>query len=74
MLSFFGTGLRNATVVSARVKGVAAEVLYSGAQSEFDGLDQVNVLVPASLTGSGEVDVELVFDGKAANTVRVVLG
>ncbi len=73
VLSFFGTGIRNAAKVSATVKGVAAGVLYSGAQGEFDALDQVNVLLPTGLTGSGEVDVELTFAGRAANVVRVVL-
>jgi len=73
VLSLFGTGIRNSTRVSAKVKGVAADVLYSGAQGEFDGLDQVNVLLPAGLAGSGEVDVELTVAGKASNVVRVVL-
>jgi uncharacterized protein (TIGR03437 family) len=35
------------------------------------GLDQVNVAVPRTLIGRGEVDIVLAVDGKAANTVRV---
>jgi uncharacterized protein (TIGR03437 family) len=34
-------------------------------------MDQVNLLVPTSLAGRGEVDVVLTVDGVAANTVRV---
>jgi len=37
------------------------------------GLDQVNVLIPRSLIGRGEVDVVLTVDGKPANTVRVAI-
>jgi uncharacterized protein (TIGR03437 family) len=37
------------------------------------GLDQVNVLLPQGLAGSGEVDVEVIVAGKAANVVRVML-
>jgi uncharacterized protein (TIGR03437 family) len=35
------------------------------------GLDQVNVRVPKSLTGRGEVDIELTVAGRKANTSRV---
>ena len=35
------------------------------------GLDQVNLRVPRSLIGRGEVDVVLTVDGKIANTLRV---
>jgi uncharacterized protein (TIGR03437 family) len=44
-----------------------------GAQGSLVGLDQINVLIPRSLIGRGEVDVMLTVDGKAANTVRVAI-
>ena len=72
VLSLFGTGMRG-TKVSATVKGLAADVLYAGAQMEFAGLDQVNVQLPAGVSGAGEVDVELTVDGKKANVVRVAI-
>ena len=71
-LSLFGTGMRG-TKVSVTVKGLAADVLYAGAQMEFAGLDQVNIQLPAGVSGSGEVDVELTVDGNKANTVRVAI-
>jgi uncharacterized protein (TIGR03437 family) len=46
-------------------------VSYAGPQPEYPGLDQVNVLLPRSLRGRGEVNVALTVDGKAANTLRV---
>jgi uncharacterized protein (TIGR03437 family) len=55
------------------VNGLTAEVLYAGAQGEFAGLDQVNIQLPAGLSGSGEVDVQLTVDGKNANVVRVAI-
>ena len=76
VLSLFGTGIRGQagfTKVSAKVKGLTADVLYADAQREFVGLDQVNIQLPSGLAGSGEVDVELTVAGKAANVVRVAL-
>ena len=73
-LLLFGTGLRGRsglTASSALMGGVNAQVLYVGAQGDLVGLDQVNVTVPRTLMGRGEVDLVLTVDGKAANTVRV---
>ena len=46
-------------------------MLYAGAQGGFVGLDQVNVSLPASLGGKGEVEVILIVEGQAANVVKV---
>ena len=56
---------------SAAGRGLAAPVLYAGAQGELAGLDQVNVALPRALAGRGEVELGLTVDGKAANAVRV---
>jgi uncharacterized protein (TIGR03437 family) len=74
ILELFGTGIRGRsalTAVTATIGGQAAEVQYAGPQGGFAGLDQVNVRVPRSLAGRGDVDVVLVVDGKTANTVTV---
>ncbi len=74
VLSLFGTGARaDLTKVSAKVNGLNADVLFSGSQGEFVGLDQLNIQLPQGLTGSGEVDVEFVVSGKTANFVRVAI-
>jgi uncharacterized protein (TIGR03437 family) len=73
-LLFFGTGIRrHATTATPAIKlgGVDAEVLFAGAQGSFAGLDQVNVQLPRSLAGRGEVDVLLTVDGRQANAVKV---
>ncbi len=72
VLCLYGTGIRGySTAVTATVGGLDAKVLYAGAQNQYIGLDQVNVLIPYALAGRGEVDLALAADGKAANTVRV---
>lgn len=69
-----GTGIRGRsalTAVTATIGGTAARVDFAGPQGSFVGLDQINVLIPRSLIGRGEVDVVLTVDGKTANTVKV---
>jgi uncharacterized protein (TIGR03437 family) len=73
-LVLFGTGMRFASGlggVSATIGGTGAEVTFIGSQGTFVGLDQVNVRLPRSLAGRGQVDVRLTVDGLAANTVNV---
>jgi uncharacterized protein (TIGR03437 family) len=72
----YGTGVRlrsSLTAVTAQIGGVNAEVTFAGAQGNFTGLDQVNLRLPRSLAGRGEVEIALTADGKAANTVRVAV-
>jgi uncharacterized protein (TIGR03437 family) len=72
-LVLFGTGLRNrssATAVTAQIGGAAAQVTFAGPQGIQIGLDQVNVLLPRTLAGRGDVAVALTVDGKTTNTVR----
>jgi uncharacterized protein (TIGR03437 family) len=69
----FGTGIRHRSslaAVTAQIGGVPAQVQSAGAQGGA-GVDQINVLLPRSLAGRGEVDIVLTVDGKPANTVRV---
>ncbi|MBL8207217.1 MAG: VCBS repeat-containing protein [Blastocatellia bacterium] len=76
-LVLFGTGFRRVSApsaVSAKIEGVEVAVSYAGAQGEFVGLDQLNLLVPRSLIGYGELDIILTVDGKTANTVKINIG
>jgi len=73
-LILFGTGIRHRSgleAVKSRIGEAGAPVTFAGAQSSFIGLDQVNLLLPRSLIGRGEVNVALVADGQPANTVIV---
>jgi uncharacterized protein (TIGR03437 family) len=71
-LILYGTGwrVRNASA-TAQIGGVAASVEYFGTQGAFVGLDQVNVLLPRSLIGRGEVEVRLNLQGQAANPLKI---
>ena len=48
----------------------AARFEYAGPAPGV-GLDQVNIQIPRTLIGSGEVNLVLTVDGKAANTIKV---
>ena len=53
--------------------GANAQVLYAGPQGAFVGEDQVNVLIPRSLAGSGSVPVVLTAYGESSNAVNVTI-
>jgi len=72
----FGTGFRNRSSqsnVTATIGGANATVSYSGAQPNFLGLDQANILIPSSRAGTGNADIILTVDGKPANPVTINL-
>ena len=68
-----GTGIRgrsSLSAVTATIGGTSARVDYAGLQGIYVGMDQINILIPRSVIGRGEVDVVLTVDGKSANTIR----
>ena len=76
VLTLYGTGIRHRTdlaAVKVIIGGVAAVVDYADKQGQYVGLDQINVRVPKSLAGRGEVNVEVNVDGKTANPVKILL-
>lgn len=73
-LVFYGTGFRSRNDFSSAtvtIGGVNAPIAYIGAQGDFMGLDQLNVRLPSSLAGRGQVGVQLSFEGKKANVVSI---
>lgn len=73
-LVVFGTGFRYRSSLSASVAsigGTSSQVLFAGEQGGFVGVDQINLLLPKSLAGRGEVNLALTIDGQAANTVKL---
>lgn len=72
----FGSGIRGRSALSAvrAVIGNASATLnFAGPQTETPGLDQVNILLPRALAGSGDVELLLTVDGKVANPVRLTI-
>ena len=73
-LILYGTGIRGVvgtSGVSVMLGSQSGTVTFAGAQASFPGLDQLNVLVPNSLAGSGTVPVSVMVNGVAANSVSV---
>jgi uncharacterized protein (TIGR03437 family) len=72
-LLLFGTGIRGCRQLSsvrATIAGIPAVVEYAGPQSDFAGLDQVNIRIPRDLP-NGEAEVVLTVEGQRANIVTV---
>ena len=73
-LILFGTGIRGAGGnVSVTIGGINAPVGYAGPQGVTQGLDQVNVLIPAQLAGSGTVKIALTAASITANAVDIAI-
>jgi uncharacterized protein (TIGR03437 family) len=75
-LLLYGSGVRGRsalTAVSVQAGGTDAPVSYAGPQNDFAGLDQINVELPRSLKGRGEVTVNLTVDNRTANAVTVTI-
>lgn len=73
-LILYGTGIRSRSSLSAvtfTLGGENVPVLYTGPQGDFVGLDQINLQLPRSLAGRGEVDGVLTVDGVVANKIRL---
>ena len=71
-LVLYGTGIRNRASLADVAIMIGSQTLpaaYAGAAPNYAGEDQVNVLMPASLTGSGTVNVSVSVAGKVSNVV-----
>lgn len=76
VLVLFATGLRfrNSTIpvkVAAGIELLNAQ--YAGPQGQFVGLDQINVTLPRTLAGIGEVSLGFFVNQSHANSVTVWL-
>ena len=61
-LILFGTGFDAPTFgVGAQIGNQDLTASYAGPQTQFPGLDQINILLPKSLAGSGHTFVQLNF-------------
>jgi uncharacterized protein (TIGR03437 family) len=72
-LSLYGTGIRGAAPGSVQVfmNGISVPVLYAGAQPTEPGLDQINVQIPSSFAGAGQVRIQVGIGGATSNPVMV---
>ncbi|MGE0129542.1 MAG: hypothetical protein AB7U82_15805 [Blastocatellales bacterium] len=72
-LVLFATGLRGAarSDLQAEIGGGLANVIFAGAAPGFAGVDQVNIHLPRSLIGRGEVSLTLMADDQKANQLTI---
>jgi uncharacterized protein (TIGR03437 family) len=72
-VTLYGIGIRGATGgnVAVFIDGSTVPVLYAGPQPEREGLDQINIELPLTLRGAGEVDVVVKACGVLSNTARI---
>jgi uncharacterized protein (TIGR03437 family) len=73
-LLLYGTGFRHhgdLAGMTVKLGEVEMEALFAGGLREYAGLDQLNLRIPRSLAGRGEIDVALDADGRESNRVKV---
>jgi uncharacterized protein (TIGR03437 family) len=73
-VALFGTGMRfvsTAITNSITIGGTNITPLFVGPQGQLEGVDQVNLQIPQSLAGRGEVDLIITLDGKPTNLVKL---
>jgi uncharacterized protein (TIGR03437 family) len=74
-LVLYGTGIRDATLssITITIGDQTVAPLYAGLQGQYSGEDQINVQIPNSLAGTGDVAITLTAAGIASNTVHVTI-
>jgi uncharacterized protein (TIGR03437 family) len=79
-LSLYGTGFDQASAASSActIAGQTVHVSYAGQQSQVPGLDQANLLLPSTLSGTGATSLNCEFQTAAGvfsvtNTVNLVI-
>jgi len=70
-LQFYASGVREGSEIHVQIAGHEVPVLHAGPAGYFPGLDEITVMVPHSLAGSGNVDVDLMVDGRSATPVHI---
>jgi lysyl endopeptidase len=76
-LVLYATGMRRYSSLEAikvMIGGIDCQVTFAGPAPGYVGLDQVNVLLPASLRDRGEAQLTLTVDGQVSNAVTVRFG
>ena len=71
-LALYCSGIRaHHSGVSVIVGGTTIPAIFAGPQSQYPGMDQVNIPLPKSLAGAGLVNVQMLVDGAYSNTVQI---
>ncbi len=76
-LVLYGTGIRGAASisdVSVTIGGQSLPVTFASAAPGYQGLDQVNVMLPQSLAGTGIANLSVNVNGTFSNVLTVSFG
>jgi hypothetical protein len=60
--------------VQVNIQGIPATVTYAGKQGSWEGLDQINVIIPPQLAGAGQVNIQVIVNGQVSNTATMRIG
>jgi uncharacterized protein (TIGR03437 family) len=73
-LVLYGTGIRGAApgTVTVRIGDVDIAPAFAGAQGADPGLDQVNIALPSTLKGRGQLVVTVTANGQASNMAQLL--
>lgn len=74
LLALCGTGFRHHPsigTITAKIGETPVEIYYNGPTPGHPGLDQVNIFLPHSLKGRGEVPVTVSFAGQTVNVTTI---
>jgi uncharacterized protein (TIGR03437 family) len=71
-LVLYGTGLGESPA-TALLGGVPAQVLYSGRQGQYPGLDQINIQLPHGVSGVGSLVVKIAAGAQTSNAVSIIV-
>jgi len=74
VLELYGTGIRGRSSLAnviCKIGSTTVPVQYAGLAPGSVGEDQVNILLPKTFAGAGNVNVALTVDGQAANVVSI---
>jgi uncharacterized protein (TIGR03437 family) len=74
-VALFGAGFdsANASSTIVTVQGVSVPVTYAGPQGTYSGMDQINILLPPSLAGTGLANISASVAGIVSNTVQITI-
>jgi len=64
-------GRRREQRVTVQLGDLAVVADFVGPQLEFEGLDQINIKLPRTLAGKGDVSINVEVDGLRSNTGSV---
>ncbi len=74
-LLVYGTGISGASQSQVSVQIAATKIIpaYAGVQGQFPGLDQINVQLPFSLKGAGDVAISVTAAGQTSNSAHLTI-